>query len=324
MGAGLSLLVLASCGKHDHDGHDHSNETQSSESSGLSSKSGGHSHDSAHGGLVQTIGSYHVELVHDGADGSLTLFVLGGDEKVDHAVEASLLTAQVRLNGESNFVGVELNPISAKSDPKDKHSRFYGSNPKLIGSKPFSAVIKIPIAGKIYRAKFEMSKDKKATLYVCPMGCEGDKTYSRPGKCPVCDMPMKKQAKAHTDHDSKHGGDLFMAQDGYHHLEGTMTSETEFRVYLYNNFTKPISPKALLGRTRVEFTELNKDGREIGEALSASFQYRKEGNFLSAQLPGSLRLPVYVSLWVMFEDQEKENLFNFSFRKLASKGEHAH
>ncbi len=26
------------------------------------------------------------------------------------------------------------------------------------------------------------------TIYQCPMKCEGDKTYSEPGKCPVCGM----------------------------------------------------------------------------------------------------------------------------------------
>ena len=28
------------------------------------------------------------------------------------------------------------------------------------------------------------------TLYQCPMGCEGDKTYDSPGNCPVCNMSL--------------------------------------------------------------------------------------------------------------------------------------
>lgn len=27
--------------------------------------------------------------------------------------------------------------------------------------------------------------------YQCPMKCEGEKTYDKPGNCPVCQMPMK-------------------------------------------------------------------------------------------------------------------------------------
>lgn len=26
--------------------------------------------------------------------------------------------------------------------------------------------------------------------YLCPMKCEGDKTYDRPGNCPVCNMKL--------------------------------------------------------------------------------------------------------------------------------------
>src|SRR5690349_14625873 len=27
-------------------------------------------------------------------------------------------------------------------------------------------------------------------VYVCPMKCEGEKTYAEPGKCPVCNMAL--------------------------------------------------------------------------------------------------------------------------------------
>jgi transcription initiation factor IIE alpha subunit len=37
-------------------------------------------------------------------------------------------------------------------------------------------------------------KEVKATtaVYQCPMGCEGEKTYTKEGKCPVCNMKLKK------------------------------------------------------------------------------------------------------------------------------------
>ncbi|HEU4717210.1 MAG TPA: heavy metal-binding domain-containing protein [Bacteroidia bacterium] len=34
-------------------------------------------------------------------------------------------------------------------------------------------------------------KAKAAPKYQCPMQCEGDKTYDKPGKCPECGMEMK-------------------------------------------------------------------------------------------------------------------------------------
>ncbi len=36
--------------------------------------------------------------------------------------------------------------------------------------------------------------------YYCPMHCEGDKTYSKPGDCPVCGMHLKKEETATESH----------------------------------------------------------------------------------------------------------------------------
>ena len=35
-------------------------------------------------------------------------------------------------------------------------------------------------------------QDKIAGEYYCPMHCEGDKTYDKPGDCPVCGMHLEK------------------------------------------------------------------------------------------------------------------------------------
>jgi hypothetical protein len=32
---------------------------------------------------------------------------------------------------------------------------------------------------------------QQAAVYQCPMKCEGDKTYTEPGKCPKCGMDLK-------------------------------------------------------------------------------------------------------------------------------------
>ncbi len=41
------------------------------------------------------------------------------------------------------------------------------------------------------KQKSKMKKAKTAMHYQCPMKCEGDKTYHKNGKCPVCGMQMK-------------------------------------------------------------------------------------------------------------------------------------
>lgn len=42
--------------------------------------------------------------------------------------------------------------------------------------------------------------------YQCPMKCEGEKTYDKPGPCPVCkmDMHIVKENHEHHMHDSTH------------------------------------------------------------------------------------------------------------------------
>lgn len=34
-------------------------------------------------------------------------------------------------------------------------------------------------------------KDKTYSKYQCPMKCEKEKTYDKPGTCPVCEMELK-------------------------------------------------------------------------------------------------------------------------------------
>ncbi len=40
------------------------------------------------------------------------------------------------------------------------------------------------------------SAESKGERYYCPMHCEGDKTYDKPGNCPVCGMHLQKQVSA--------------------------------------------------------------------------------------------------------------------------------
>lgn len=41
------------------------------------------------------------------------------------------------------------------------------------------------------KAQMKQVQTEKAT-YACPMKCEGEKTYDKPGSCPICKMDLKK------------------------------------------------------------------------------------------------------------------------------------
>lgn len=87
--------------------------------------------------------------------------------------------------------------------------------------------------------------------------CPGspDLVKSLPGTCPDgTPMQMRSVPMAHGDHNPKHGGMLFMAPNGFHHVEGTLDADGTFRLYLYNDFTKPIDAtpfEARVGDTRL-------------------------------------------------------------------------
>ncbi len=85
---------------------------------------------------------------------------------------------------------------------KDSHSHAtkYQCPMKCEGDKTYSKAGKCPVCNMNL-------KEVKATTvaYQCPMGCEGDKTYEKEGKCPVCNMKLKKveakkAAKGHEGH----------------------------------------------------------------------------------------------------------------------------
>ena len=61
------------------------------------------------------------------------------------------------------------------------------------------------------------------------------------GRAPAAvSTPAAPEKGAHMDHKAKHGGAFFMALDNVHHLEGILVPPGTFRVYLYDDHTKPL------------------------------------------------------------------------------------
>lgn len=48
-------------------------------------------------------------------------------------------------------------------------------------------------------AKTDATQAANTKTYACPMQCEGDKTYTQAGKCPVCKMDLQEIALLYTD-----------------------------------------------------------------------------------------------------------------------------
>ena len=72
---------------------------------------------------------------------------------------------------------------------------------KIKYSCPMHADVVSAKEGKCSKCGMDLTKTKKEQMkmmktYSCPMKCEGDKTYDKEGKCPVCKMNLKEKAAA--------------------------------------------------------------------------------------------------------------------------------
>jgi hypothetical protein len=94
----------------------------------------------------------------------------------------------------------------------------------------------------------------------------------------------------------------------WHHLDGTYPTPGLVRLYFFDNFTKPITPKGMTGRIVVE-----DNGKEI-----ASFPLTpsKNGQVLEAQVKGA-QLPLAVAAKMQFDAKTAEQRFDFTFDKLS-------
>lgn len=134
-----------------------------------------------------------------------------------------------------------------------------------------------------------------------------------PGNC-AGGQPRKigYELRAHGDHNPRHDGQFFMAEDQWHHVEGTLPAAGLFRMFFYDNFTKPLAPKEFSGRL----------ARDInGKAESIPLTLSPDGKTLQARLtPASTPAkgqPVTLKAWVKFKKETKENLFDFGFDHLS-------
>ena len=139
----------------------------------------------------------------------------------------------------------------------------------------------------------------------CPNAADVKESIN-PGTCPDGTAKQKRFApRPHGNHNPQHGGGFFMAPDNWHHLEGAYYSTGAFRLYLYDDFTRPLP----LGEVRTSKARIIlKDGNEVPLV--------RNGRFLEAKL-GKRAFPLSVQAKVRFKDDGPENQFDFTFEKFS-------
>jgi hypothetical protein len=135
--------------------------------------------------------------------------------------------------------------------------------------------------------------------------CKGrpDIDVIEPARCPDGSaMIAKRTLRPHGNHNPQHGGQFFMAPDNTHHLEGTLPSLKLFRVYLYDDYARPL-PAARVKDVR---GRLERGGRTIPLTAVAA------GSYLEGRVD-ALEFPARLAARVQLKPDAPEYRFDFAF-----------
>jgi len=133
------------------------------------------------------------------------------------------------------------------------------------------------------------------------------------GSCPDgTPMTAKRTLRPHGNHNPQHGGQFFMAPDNFHHLEGAYPRAGVFRVYLYDDYARPLpldQVKRL--KARAVTKESHDPATHTTKELAVSPLILR-GRYLEARIdsPGPT---AQVSAKVRFKSDAPEYRFDFTF-----------
>jgi Cu/Ag efflux protein CusF len=141
--------------------------------------------------------------------------------------------------------------------------------------------------------------------------CKGDASVRslQPGTCAEGGARIKTyERRPHGDHNPRHGGQFFMADDSWHHLEGTWAKPNILRVYFYNDMTQPLAVTSFSASA----VKTDANGNEIGAPVSLKPGQGDDHNILELAVPGT-GLPASFALRVKFKPTDKDRVFDFTF-----------
>ena len=116
---------------------------------------------------------------------------------------------------------------------------------------------------------------------------------------------------AHMDHAPRHGGTVFMAPDGFHHIEGAYPEPGVFRIYATDNYREPVDVTLWMGRAVLE-EEYDAATDEFVEVTAFAMLPAPGGTYLEAEV-GDVAVPAEIIARLQFAEDFPEERFDFIF-----------
>jgi hypothetical protein len=151
--------------------------------------------------------------------------------------------------------------------------------------------------------------------------CAADRatTHLEPGTCADGSPRIgSRTLRAHGNHNPQHGGQFFMAPDNWHHLEGVHPSSRVFRLYVYDDYGRPLpSAKVTEIQARVVTKEtFDPATRKTTEERAFALKPARNRPYLEARIDRAL-LPAEMTAKVRFGNDQVEHRFDFTFASLS-------
>lgn len=168
-----------------------------------------------------------------------------------------------------------------------------------IWSCPVHSVVGQRQAGRCPICRRDLVQVTMAITWSCP---DDATVRTEPTRCGDGSAAVERYApRPHGNHNPQHGGAFFMAPDNWHHLEGAYPRAGIFRVYLYDDYSKPLAREEVRRVT----------GRVLLNSQEVPLAANVDGAYLEAHIPPA-SFPLSLTAMVRFP-AASEFRFDFSF-----------
>ena len=250
---------------------------------------------------------------------TLLVLILAGGVSAQRGGES-----QVRLKADTTAAG-KLPPVSMTCP----------MHPDVIESRPGNCPV----------CRMSLVPVRLDTSWICPIHTHT--TSDKAGTCPICGRPFvearvavtytcasqpgidridpgtcpdgsptvaRRTLRPHGNHNPQHGGQFFMAADNWHHVEGTYPRAGVFRLYVYDDYARPLSAANLRKVTARVVTEERYDAKTRTTTDIKSFPLRpsRDAGYLEARVSGAA-IPAEMTAKIRIKPESPEYRFDFTF-----------